>query len=400
MIWGIEGRHLWVPPAVSTGLTIPAGGLGGLNLQEYLLSLTPLLYWPLDIQTGATDISGNAHDGGALSGLVIGGAPPAVAFGRSSSTSFEGSVQRVGSSFAVFTGTRTFLGVVDRLSSDQILLKGSAGGGAFPSLEVNAATRDVTFRANVSGDVATWVDAWPATVSGKVVWALTYNNTTKQANLYINGVAQGTRTLVNGYSTPGNFEAGGGAGGSFRMNDLAIFNGALSADQITVASLLARSIPLKRTDDLGAEVFPRYWVDHIGGLQGGGESGDRRDNKVRAQGEIPRRSFRRGKTITYEGLTQAPTRAELRQAEADLSAAFDDQETEGLMVVTPHPLYDASGDYRYYPARALTCEIDDVLTFSPNRPNTRGHESPFVIALRNARAGGVSYFDQDGVGYP
>ena len=69
------------------------------------------------------------------------------------------------------------------------------------------------------------------------------------------------------------------------------------------------------------------------------------------------------------------------------------------MVVVPHPLYDGSGAYRWYPARALAVDIDDQIAFSPNRPS-RGHESAFVVSVRNARAGGVSYTDQAGVTYP
>lgn len=165
-------------------------------------------------------------------------------------------------------------------------------------------------------------------------------------------------------------------------------------------SALPQPVFLNRlTDDADSPVFPRRNVKKITGLSGSGDSDDRRDNRIGAQGEIPRRSFRRGKTITYEGQVEAMTRAGLRQAEADMRAAFDDQAFDGLMVVTPHPLYDASGDYRYFNARALTCDIDDAATFSPHRV-TQGHQSPFVVALRNARRGGVSYYDQDGVGYP
>lgn len=160
-----------------------------------------------------------------------------------------------------------------------------------------------------------------------------------------------------------------------------------------------------RTDDSGVRVWPRYHVHKISGLLSTGDSGDRRDNRVGAEGEIPRRSIRRGKTITYEGVTVATSRVELRAAEAALVAAFTDQSAEGFMVVTPHPLMEGSGgsggggSARYYPARALTVDIDDEIKFSPRRPS-RGHESLFVIALRNARAGGYSYFDESGVGYP
>lgn len=155
----------------------------------------------------------------------------------------------------------------------------------------------------------------------------------------------------------------------------------------------------QRLDTLGNPLLPVFKVEAIDGLAGSGDSGDRRDVRVGAQGEIPRRSYRRGKTITYEGRTLAPTRAALRDAEAQLVRAFDDQSDEGLVIVRPHKLYDPGVHFRYFPARALTCEISDAATFSPGR-RTGGHESPFVIALRNARAGGVSYFDQNDDPYP
>jgi hypothetical protein len=152
-----------------------------------------------------------------------------------------------------------------------------------------------------------------------------------------------------------------------------------------------------------ANLFPQYKVEKIGGMMSIGESGDVRDGKVGGEGEIPRRSFRGGKTITFEGLVRATTRPLLRTAEAALRAAFNDQNGEGLLISKPHPAAPdaASGTvYRYQRARAMACEIDDEIKFSPHRLDTRGHESTFVVALRNARVGGVSYRDQAAATYP
>ena len=155
----------------------------------------------------------------------------------------------------------------------------------------------------------------------------------------------------------------------------------------------------RRVDDAGLTVMPVYWVEKIGGLAGIGDSDDVRDNVVGAPGERARRAYRRGKTITYEGTIRALTRSALRQAEYELRRAASDQSHEGMIVVTPHPLYDGSGAYRYFPARILTCEIVDEIKTSPGR-RSHGHESGFVVAARNSRLGDFSYRDQANVGYP
>lgn len=143
-------------------------------------------------------------------------------------------------------------------------------------------------------------------------------------------------------------------------------------------------------------VYPHYRCRKIGGLKSTGESGDVRDGRVGAAGEIPRRSYRGGKTITYEGSTVATSRPDLAIAEQALDTAFDDQNGEGLVVVKPHPVNpDYAAQYRWFLARALTCEIDDSPTVRSNRPSY-GHESTFVVALRNARTAGYSYTDQSG----
>lgn len=165
-----------------------------------------------------------------------------------------------------------------------------------------------------------------------------------------------------------------------------------------IAAPPAGSILFRKTDDDGEDVFPRYRLHPpISGLKGVGDSGANSDPRVRGEGEIPRRSFRRGKTIAYSGTIEALTHPDLGTAEEAMSTAFSDQSADGLMIVYPHPIYDPSGDFRYFNARSLTCEIDEI--FASPRRRTRGHESAFVVSIRNARAGGVSYRDQAGVTY-
>lgn len=151
-------------------------------------------------------------------------------------------------------------------------------------------------------------------------------------------------------------------------------------------------------DDAGDKVFPRYKTEKIGGLYSTGESNDIRDGRVGAAGEIPRTSYRRGKTVTFEGIAQGTTLVNLHDMTQALTTAFDDQTLEGLMICLP-PGPDVSGNYSYFMAKPLAVEIDDELAFSPMRMFTGGHERRYVVALRSARAGGVFYRDQAGTTY-
>lgn len=126
--------------------------------------------------------------------------------------------------------------------------------------------------------------------------------------------------------------------------------------------------------------FPRYKLDRISGLTALGDSEDVRELAVGRLGEVPRRSFRRGKTITYEGRIQAQTLEEMREAEAALRAAFADQLTERRMIVTPHPSYRTGS--RYFRARSLALEIADEQGSPFNI--TRGFQRAFVLSIRSS----------------
>ena len=124
----------------------------------------------------------------------------------------------------------------------------------------------------------------------------------------------------------------------------------------------AAAVELGRVYDArGTLVWPRYELRVITGL---GSLGDPEDNRDRPPGqarEIARLSERRGKTVVYEGPIKAQTLKELREAEADLRAAFADEETEGRMDVSWHPL-DTQWEgvpAKFYEARALTVDIVD-----------------------------------------
>jgi hypothetical protein len=126
-------------------------------------------------------------------------------------------------------------------------------------------------------------------------------------------------------------------------------------------------------------VWPRYHVRSIPGLSSAGDPEDRRDNAIARPGEIPRRSFRRGKTVSYEGDIEALNMIQLREAIRDLRAAFDDVATEKQMVVTAHPSFAAGS--AYYWARALEVTIGEEQLVPPGHI-TRGFSRPFAVAVR------------------
>lgn len=139
----------------------------------------------------------------------------------------------------------------------------------------------------------------------------------------------------------------------------------------------------RKVDDSGARVLPRCKLTRIGGLSALADSEDVRELAVGRIGEIPRRSYRRGKTVTYELVVQALSLSDLRTYESQLRAAFFDQSVEKIMEVTPHPTYDVSGAARFFRARALACDIGDEQ--GPVRKTfQRLYERSGVISVRMA----------------
>lgn len=148
------------------------------------------------------------------------------------------------------------------------------------------------------------------------------------------------------------------------------------------------AIEMGRTrTDLGAPVWPRFKLERITGLGSMGEPEDNRDRPVGRGNEIARLSKRRGKTVVYEGTLQARSLLELREAEVLFAAAFDDEDTEGRMDVSWHPLLTAFAAVpaKFYEARAMTADIIDT-------QSTTQWDRPFVVGLR---MGDRRYFDEE-----
>lgn len=144
-------------------------------------------------------------------------------------------------------------------------------------------------------------------------------------------------------------------------------------------------------DDAGSEIFPCFTIKRLTGF---GSVGDPEDNRDRPPGqprEQPRKSLRRGKTATYEGLVKARSLFELREAEALFTAAFDDLAAEGRMDVSWHPkLLVARPAFaaippKFYEAKALTADIIDT------QESQRWWRS-YVVGLRMSDR---RYFDEE-----
>ena len=202
-----------------------------------VLAATPKLYWRLGESPGATtaqDASGNGNTGTYESGTVLGTTGPlagdpntAATFNDVPSSGVQSTsyypTQTVGS-------TRTFMGWGYRLSGsaddDVLLLAKNGSFSPFSFFKVPVGTSDVVFGAGAN--IVTWAAAWPG-YNQWVHWTLTYNDTTKVAELFISGVSKGQLTLGSPlFSGTANMFA---VGSSWPFNS-AVWNG--SIDEIAV----------------------------------------------------------------------------------------------------------------------------------------------------------------------
>ena len=132
-------------------------------------------------------------------------------------TGWTGSPHQSASDIGCFANgtTRTFMGWAyrDTSGSDDVLFGGTAASNA-PKLVIWGGGNNVAFCSDESGAVVGWGNAWPG--NGEWVhWALVFNESTNVAELFINGVSQGTESqTVAFHASPGNFQIGAFASGS------------------------------------------------------------------------------------------------------------------------------------------------------------------------------------------
>jgi hypothetical protein len=134
--------------------------------------------------------------------------------------------------------------------------------------------------------------------------------------------------------------------------------------------------------------YPRFKLTKIGGLH---STADLEDSSGPRFGQIGERAYPtllRGKTLTYEGLVQAMTLAELRGAGDALRWAFGDPRLPLEVRVLPHP-DNPLGIPMSYRAKPMSLEVDDEVTFDSHAiPSPWQRE--FTLVLRQ---GDPRYYD-------
>lgn len=385
MIWGVEGRHMWVPGTMAEIVGDDVANFLALDLTDpaavgaYLVErdpFNPLFIPDPDNQIAWSDFSSEAT-GGDLTGKTLSDGRNTWEGAGDSNDFFtdnfyESAFRTATLDVSGVTGPREVLasgsgGTTNVAVEVRISFDALAAGGPYLTAGVIARYTDLnnTLACELQiGDAPSFLKLdWDVggslatPVAAPIPDAEVSTHVTYMVRMYV-----GKNGRVRGWLGPASLTPP-----TVETNDAALATGGALDDgkvgimdhYTTATTPITRAFddfrayvptydPLKlplpvilnmRTDDANADLFPHYHVNRITGLQGGGDSGDRRDDRVGDQGETPRRSFRRGKTITYEGQTRAKTRPSLRQAEEKLSAVFDDQTYEGLMVVTPHPDY-------------------------------------------------------------
>lgn len=138
---------------------------------------------------------------------------------------------------------------------------------------------------------------------------------------------------------------------------------------------------INRLWETGAQPnFPRVRIDPLNGLPGFHALPEGTDNRDVPVGvpyrEIPRASFRSGKTLVYSGWLEARNESDLDQLEADMTSAFASMD-EGTMVLEQF----STGTKYLYTARCTALVIDGNAP-SSRRRMTNGHERTFTLSLR------------------
>jgi hypothetical protein len=222
----------------------PVAATGGYSTE--VLADSPSLYWRLgeSVGTTAADASGNARTGTYGSsvtlnqtGAISGDANTAVLIGNDSngviSTTYNPFVN--GASITVECWAKRASATV------RDCIFASSGANAV-QLTINSVGGDVMFDANSSaGSSATWTAALPLTGTFYHV-ALTFNESTDTAELFINGVSQGTKSVTDAYATTGNIQVGQFSTtfpnlGSLQLDEFAIYSSVLSSSRIAVHAI-------------------------------------------------------------------------------------------------------------------------------------------------------------------
>lgn len=235
-ICAIDNRgHLW---------------FAGTPYAAQVLASSPSLYWRLGESLGAaiaSDASVHGRNGTygpdvtlGQAGALSGDTDTAARLDETIVTTSPG----VTSTYSPFltSSKRTFMGWAKRTATTNAdTLIGGSGTVAVPPprLFINSGNEDVVW--NTSAGLVTWAAAWPAT-GVWVHWALTYDDSTRIAELFINGVSKGQLTVATAYgASTGLFRIGSytetGVGPISRFNgymdEVAVFESVLPGATIT-----------------------------------------------------------------------------------------------------------------------------------------------------------------------
>lgn len=154
----------------------------------------------------ATDPLANLGSASLESGQLINGAAlssPGL-FDDAPDAVLDGTNDYIETGWSAFaTGTkRTFVMAASRAVNTNFhgLVGGSTGAGKSPMLRINSGSENVVFAPKQGSAETSWTAAWPGE-NQSVVAALTYDDSAKEAELFINGVSNGKKTLANGFGT-------------------------------------------------------------------------------------------------------------------------------------------------------------------------------------------------------
>lgn len=215
----------------------------GAGYKSTVLAASPKLYWRLDEASGsALDVSGNGNTG-IYGSSVSRGVAGALVSDSDKAAALDGtSNSLIQSAYAPFVAgsSRTFMGWAKGSGTLFGDINGGNSAEPVPVVECSVSGSTVTFATATGTSTVTWPGVWPSNTQ-YVFWALTYNDSSKVAELFINGVSQGTKTLSAAYANNFGFVAGayspgpnGGAVGVFvgPLDEYAVFESILSSATI------------------------------------------------------------------------------------------------------------------------------------------------------------------------
>jgi hypothetical protein len=209
--------------------------------RDAITSLDPALYWALDSDTKAKDLSGNGRDGTPKGTIALGGHESSPIFGESTSTEFSGSGQYIDSGYKPFSnGTVRTIGCWawrDTTGRDALWGSDSSPFTSFEIGDPEGTVDDLILSPNWGVNQARYADAWPGT--GEWVFVVvTFDEGNDAVEVWLNGASIGVMTNVGQYTNGKNLRVGawdlvGGIELDGRMAHFFVIEGALPGGVIS-----------------------------------------------------------------------------------------------------------------------------------------------------------------------